>query len=240
MASEKVTQQTEFDAAHRRDLDEILTRPLTPETINDYASTALDDVIVLIGRVLEEYEAQPILVGSTQSERENSALRYYHLGDIETILDHLADVSEQIRSIDDVIASAEYADEVITPPDFGGEVVVGQRGRAFETKQSIPRLKTLLFILSNEFNLDITREEDVRITGGALNSGMIRKLSYYTVEVPSLNRTVLVCDEEQNVTFVLDNEALDRYGITNSLRKMPQSDDASYTLSNLYQIYSTR
>ena len=53
------------------------------------------------------------------------------------------------------------------------------------------------------------RAEEIKLTTGIVTPEMMRKTSYVMVEVPNLERTIMVCDEEGNITYVLDSSKMD-------------------------------
>lgn len=199
----------EKEPTFNAELNNIVNKPIQAESIDNYADSALEDLIGLIQRVIEAYKFQPTHEFVTTREVEMAAFHYYGLSNLEQTLDYIAAKSDEIRKLDDVISGAAYTDRVITPPDPTGrnEIVAGDG--SFEAKKKIPRLKTVLFILMNEYGIDVTDEEQVKIIWGPVRPNMIRKQSYHSIQVNQLGKTILVCDEQENATYVLNDEALD-------------------------------
>jgi biotin operon repressor len=144
---------------------------------------------------------------------ETSAFSYYGLGDIEQTLDHIADKASELASIDEIIARVSTVTNVIVPTDQPLRPVIEGTGPSIEHGH-IPHLKTLLFVLANEFEIDIHDSKQVQIVSGGVDDQMIREESYYSVDIPKLERTVLVCDEERNATFVMNSMIMDEVGIS--------------------------
>ncbi len=193
-------------------LQKILTKPLSPENIDIYAEDALSQLIDLVQTIVDDYKYQPTLEFFTDSEREEAAFSYYRTGEIERILDHIQEKSEEILHLDRVIECASETSTIITPPLKNDMNIIPNTGE-FAEKQTIPRLKTVLFIVKNSLEIDIEDNEQLKLTRGALGVKMMRNSPYYLVEIPKIGRTVLVCDEEGNATFVLNDQAMAEVGI---------------------------
>lgn len=190
-------------------LDTILSRQLTPDTIDTYASNALDDLVEITERVTGAYDSQPTITGLSQADSEDKAFNYFNLGDLGQSLDHVADLAESIHEIDEVIKNAIRVNTII-PPDQ--KVIDIQPGSgSFKEKSTYERLKTTLFILQQDFDVDIHDKERLRLTSGG-TEGMMRNTSYSLIEIPELERAILVCDEEGNATYVFDIGKLIQYG----------------------------
>ncbi len=203
-------------------LDAILSRQLTPETINTYASDALDALVELTERVTEGYNQQPTIAGQTQTGSEDMAFDYFKLGELEKSLDHVADLAESIYSIDEVIKGATVTSGVVVPPDYG-EVNIRPGDGSFGEKISYNRLKTTLFILQQDFGIDTHNPEQLRLTVGS-TEGTMRNTSYTLIEVPNLERSILVCDEEGNATYVFDSIKLAKYDPELKLIQLTKTD----------------
>ncbi len=78
----------------------------------------------------------------------------------------------------------------------------------FEERKEVPHLKILLFLLKENLGIDINDSNELTIIKGKVDSNMMRNSPYYGVKILSLNRTVLICDQIDNVTFILDNNLL--------------------------------
>ncbi len=185
----------------------ITQRQLTAEGIDSYADDALNDLVDVIGDTVHAYNHQPTTMGGNHLETEKAALHYFGLDPetVETTLDYIALISDQIQELDAAITSiSSVSSEIIVPPASEHTEIVAGDGSYIE-KQRIPRLKTLLFILTNEFDVDLHDPTQIRITCGAVKNDMMRGDSYNLVEIPGIERTVLVCDEEGNATYVFNN-----------------------------------
>lgn len=185
-------------------LDMILSSQLTPETIDSYAGDALDELVELTERITAAYGTQPTTTGLSYTDTENKAFGYFDLGELEQSLDHVADLAESIYAIDRVIKNATVVRGVIVPPDHQPtDIYVGDG--SFGEKKTYDRLKTTLFILEKDFGIDIHDDERLQLAVGG-TEGVMRDTSYSLLEVPELERTILVCDEEGNVSYVFDSK----------------------------------
>jgi transposase len=197
----------------KKRLDNILDRALTPDTIDSYAEDALTELVQLAHDAADSYKVGLTATDYSDRSLEDGAFKQYGMGDVEGALDYVVIVADKIRDLDGVIGRAIKLDKVITPPDDTSMAIeVGNGG--FESKTTIPRLKTVLLILSENFGIDVDDSDQLELKSGHVNDSMIRKDTYYSVEVDSLGRTILVCDEEGNVTFVFDTTKLNGMGIS--------------------------
>lgn len=213
----------------KSELDLILNNPLTPENINQYADLALNGLIDLTRRIVDSYETRIMVDNSNKAEIEDKAYDYYQLGEIDQQLDYLVKKHDEIKSLDNVIANAEAITDIVTPPEvLAAMAIINAGGKGhFEHPTTIPRLKTLLFVLENEFNIKTDDSSSFKLTKGILRDNMMRRESYYSVETPTLDRTTLICDEEGNATFVFDNKKLLGHKITHDdLIKLTKEDFA--------------
>ncbi|MEI7522036.1 MAG: hypothetical protein WCJ86_01010 [Candidatus Saccharibacteria bacterium] len=199
--------------SHNTRLRTILSTALTVDTIDTYAETAISDLINLTGNVVNEFAdtLSPEAVYSDNKKLEDAAFSYFDLPSITGNLDNIAKIDQDIKNIDRVIEKASIKDQVIVPPDAPVRPIVPGNGEGLLENKLRPRLKTLLFILEKDNNIDL---DDLKIAEGITTNEMMRKEPYYSVEVPSLNRTVLVCNEEGNATFVIDTKKLEELKIS--------------------------
>lgn len=197
--------------ALRLRVDMITNRQLSPDNIDTYANDALDELIEVVGDIMGEYHRQVIVASSDSTlEIERQALAHVGLDPemVEATLDHIASVVDQLGQLDaDIERATRHIEEVITPPDEAERIMIANDG-SYEASELQSRLKTIVFVAMQEFGLGFDGDDKIAITTGALRGNMMRSASYNLVEMPSIDRSVLVCDEEGNVTYVLDDEAL--------------------------------
>ncbi len=229
---DKKQKKNNFEQApdYRARVDAIVSRPLIPESIVAYGDAALVDLVDLIDKATDSYNRQPTISFDSASETERAAFDYYSLGDVELILDNIADRADELKDIDSVIDSYETTEGAITPTSgsLGGLAIRGCDGSFERKNRYIPKLKTLLFVLHNDFDVDLHDPQQIKIYKGTIDSGTMKKHCYYSVEAFKLNRSALVCDEVGNTTFVFNREVLKSHGIENShLIKLtkPQIED---------------
>jgi biotin operon repressor len=61
--------------------------------------------------------------------------------------------------------------------------------------------------------LDVNNTAELIVTKGTVSKEMMRQEPYYLIDMPTLNRKILVCNEKGNITYVLDSELLDTQNI---------------------------
>lgn len=224
MSSEFNRSKIESSFAYQEQIDSVLNRPLTPENIDKYADDALDDLIQVAQSAMSDYSVQPTLNFNDTYSRETAAFNYFHLDNIESILDFVSLKASEIKQLDALIYQATIIANVILPPDSSQALRIGS-GNGMKPKELIPRLKTTLFILSNEFDIDPNDPEQITITQGTNRDKMVRDESYYYVEAHGLQRSFLICDEEGNASYVFDTSKLALAGLNlGMLIDLPKSE----------------
>jgi len=219
---EKVEIKSEKAHEYRADLGRILGRTLTPETIGTYADDALNDLIDLVENATTSFARRHKDEFDSKRDLETSAFKHFGLGDVESTLDHIASVSERIHHIDAVIEGATVLDQVIIPPSSNDGFIPAGDG-SFEKAGNVPRLKTALFVLENDFSVDIS--DPKLLEKGKVTPNMIRNEPYWSINVPKLGRTILVCDKGENVTYIFNQSVMLELGISSDdLLNMPKPD----------------
>ena len=204
----------QFETHQYRDrLNAILSAQLSPDNIDSYADDALNDVIGLAQDAIQSFEATSMESFETQQDWENAAFAHYGLTNVEQILDHIQAIATELSEIDQRINESPVREAVYVPPD-DTNISINPGSGTFQEKRNFPRLKTVLFILSRDFSLDIHDTEQVIIDPSSVRNNMMRRLGYVLLNVPTLHRAVLVCDEEGNASFVFDTELFATLGHT--------------------------
>ncbi|MGH7241494.1 MAG: hypothetical protein ACREGB_04320 [Candidatus Saccharimonadales bacterium] len=193
--------------AYDKKLNTILNQPLTPDNIDAYANDALVDVIALVGDAVRDYDAHQVMESSSLRQKEDAALRYCGLPDVASILDHIANFADRVGELDDIILNAPTLNEIIIPTDILGPIQRGVGG-GIETPRVMARLKSLLVVLEKDFAVSLDDPEQLIIRHGIVTETMMRRESYVAVQVPGLERLVLVCDEDKNMTYVFDTNVV--------------------------------
>ncbi|MCA9343530.1 hypothetical protein KC947_01090 [Candidatus Saccharibacteria bacterium] len=200
----------------QRKIDAITSRSLTPENINTYADEALDDLVGTVQEITALYDRQPTISFEGGAEHEQAAFAYFGLNatDIEATLDHIADKATEIRSLDSLMQHIAVKTDMIITPSNTSDTVLSAGSGSFSESRYVPRLKTLLFVLSNSFDIELSNPSQCLVLTGAVSDYMMRNEPYNLVSLPTLNREVLVCDEEGNATFIFDKQTLEKASIT--------------------------
>lgn len=217
--SETNTLAPEFDTSELDfsvKVDEITGRQLTPKGLRSYADDALEDLIRLINDVTEQYDRQPTIAQVHNKEQEDTALSYFGFDPdyINFILDFISSKAEEINKLDDQVSHMRHTrDRTIVAPNTRTPITRSGEG-SFEAKFE-PRLNTVLFLLSNKFGIDLDKADpdQIILSDGPLDRNTMRKVSYNVIELPAMNRTILVCDQVGHATYVFDNELLNEQGI---------------------------
>ncbi|MDR2063406.1 MAG: hypothetical protein LBQ02_01255 [Candidatus Nomurabacteria bacterium] len=200
----------------RQRYNEIINRQLTVENINSYADDALEDLIQLSDDAIASRRNDWAVEPETSSkEQEDRAFAYYGLGDISSTLDHIINIRDDLTHIDEIIEQSERTPRphvILSPDPIPTNIQPG--AGTFEQKRVEPRTKTVLFVLEQDYEVDLDDPKQFSTTPGVLSKNMMRKVSYNMIELPELERIILVCDEEGNATFVLDKAALQEKSIT--------------------------
>ena len=201
------------------ELQGILENSLTPRNIEHYADEALQSVAVWLGKATVAHAEQAEDVPAGHGEAEDAALTYFELPPVNGLLDHLSSKVAEIKALDAVIDQAGSSARVIIPPGLSRPAERTTGESTYTPPEVVPRLKTTLFTLSNEFGIDVHKPGEIVLEPGGVKSDMRRRHGYYFLRVPSLERTILVCDEMQNVTYVFDDNERESVELTDALLK---------------------
>ena len=159
-------------------------------------------------RLEEVIETSPSVQAARPLEKEREAARAFapirprEINDVLSVA-----IDARGRSITRALENEEDTDSglyvrkiegVILPPSEGN-ILHGEHAREFEPARFEERLKELLTLLE-ELHV---YADDLIVTKGRVSSRMMREQSYVGVEIPRLSRTVLVCDQVGEATFVL-------------------------------------
>ena len=198
-------------------VEAITRRNLTVENVDTYAEQALDDLIDSVDDLQTQYSKFPT-VSLNGKAGEDAALEYFGINPtlIDSTLDHVSNQVRIIENIDQRMArNIKYAPIVMVPP-MDQRVEIRGRDGSFEEVRKVPRLKTILFVLQSKYDIALEGDQDenkISVTRGVVSPDMMRKEPYNFVQIPELNRSILVCDEIRNATFIFDNEKLKDAGV---------------------------
>ncbi len=198
----------------KKRLDGILYEQLNVENIEYFASDALNKTIHLTDDILKEYKDNPSFnanLNLSTHEQEDEAFKTLELPNIQEILQSIIEVKDKIASLKEYLeTNAEFSNKVITPPgESKARILPGESN--FEEKRIFPRLLTLMYILEHDFEI---QKETVKITEGKVTPDMMRQTPYVRIEIPDLERTIYICDEEGNASYIFDSSMLSKNGIS--------------------------
>ena len=213
--SERITQY-EQTPRFNSEIDDILSKKVTATNINTFADDALIELIDTVNRVVGYYDNNPTLNAVSQKETEVSAFSYSGLDPvfIESALDRISEVVEKVQQLEVLINKrTDSIDQVIVPPDIKDvdlEAGNGDSNKGF----ALDKLKLLLLLLQEQCGVVISDPKQLIITKGINPPSMFRKLSYQLINIPSLHRDVLICNEYGNTTFIFDSSKYEDEGIS--------------------------
>ncbi len=166
--------------------------------IDSYIDSLITETTDVVEGLRAFYAANHPEVTDVQ-EQEDRALSLVGYDNVPNVLDLLADIKDLLGTkIPHVLA--EQIPEVITPPDTAKEASPRDSNEDAD-RNLIPRLKMLLYIVMHDCGVAAA---ELNLRRGSVNKSMVRKEPYYSLTVESLNRQVIVCDEEGNRTDIFD------------------------------------
>jgi hypothetical protein len=197
------------------ELNGIISAKLTPSQLRHYADHAIDQLTKLVEDMSEAYNREPTLSFATQRETEDTASRYFGLRSIESILDYICEKEEEINSIYGQVATAPETEYVILSTDPNATVDIQPSDGSYSRElPEVSRTETTMFILANDFGVDLKDPEQFAIHAGKMRDSMMRKLSYNIIELPQLQRVIFVCNEPNNKTFVVDSSSAEKFSMS--------------------------
>lgn len=217
----------------QQDLNNIIYKKINPEEIDYYAKEALEKLIGLIDLTQQTYLNNPLYRDATfqsDKEKEDQILQHFNLGSVGLILDHIFKIEQEIKSIDQVIDNASDTDSMILPNDNHSIIIENKTSNQPKIKV-FPKTKTTLFVLLKNFSIDFNDQQQFKIEKGNNHPNSFRKSSYYMITLPNLQRTIFVCDEDKNATYIINNLKAEEIKLTDL------KDLTKIELGNLLQKY---
>jgi len=203
----------ELKKRYRQKLTVTLYRPLNLDNIENFADTALSEVIDLTSEITKKYKEDKDIPNNTtiSREQEDSAFKYYELINMEEVLESISEVKAEIDQIKTYIKSnIPLTSEVVIPPQSNTENNFGIHDGTLDKRKIFPRLLTLLYVLKHDFSIT---PEQVTITSSTTEKVMLRKEPYVRLNIPNIDRLVYICDEEGNASYIFDTNKLTEYGL---------------------------
>jgi hypothetical protein len=193
------------------ELEAILNTSLTIENINTYAEDALNSLVKLVGAVTQSHKMATYDVYASTRELEESALRNAGLQNVDTLLDRVIEIGDKTLAIDKMLEQNTVHD-VLVPPDPGQRLVNGDV-EGYEKPSTSEKTKAILLALSEVAGVNIHDESELVLEVGEVTDEMMRKTAYSLIELPQLERLILVCDEKENITYIFNSTALVSIGL---------------------------
>ncbi len=188
---------------------EVLYTPLTVDTIDTFADTALAKLVTLTQEVTTSYKEEHPDDHLEGKDLEDAASAFYQLDNVRDLLDRINEKQEQVRAISNFAYRYISSDSIITPPDQASAISTGS-GSGMQELALVPRLTTLLYILETDFEISTG---GLRVIVGRVSTDMMRKLPYVRIEIDQLHRVAYICDEEGNASYVFDLARLEQESV---------------------------
>ncbi len=198
-------------------LKPILDKQLTVDEIDNYADVAIDGLVSLVNKKVRDYQFSHVTGDWDDKTVEDKALEFYGLQEVGSYLDFLSVKEREIKKIGKIINNRiNHNNKVLVPPDKQNfSPIETGSGEGMEDKKIINRTKAILFILKEDFGVDIDNEQQLSLDDGVVKDNMMRKISYVLIKCPTIERSILVCDEEGNASYVLNDAILKNQNISN-------------------------
>ena len=185
-------------------LEGILDTPLTPENFSTYADDAYNQVVSLVGDMVSKSPYRDLPLPSRLIE--DYAGDSYGI-DIGKVLDTLISKVEETSDIKKFVANTGRDNDIYVPPQVLSPKIESGKGEFTEAGVAL-KLESILFLLKEIHGIDLQDREQIVVTRGTVDKNMMRNEPYYSIQIPGLNRTILVCNEKKNITYILNSEIL--------------------------------
>ncbi len=201
----------------RHEYQNILSLTIQPDTIQTFYDDAINQLVAVNEKLVALYKKENPSDTQEGASLEDAAALHFQVTPVNQVLDA---ISERRRDMDDLESRIQevlsLSPEVFVPPEADEKYrVLPGSGKGLEEKKLIPRLMTLVYILEHDLGLHIGKDEDVdeyaqvALVRGEVVDGMMRATPYYRVSIEPYNRTIYICDEEGNMSFVFDTERIE-------------------------------
>ncbi len=223
------------EVSYSEQLSQAVDVSLSPRTYQKYTEDALGRLVIVVGDLVEDYKARPVICFDGSKETEDAAVAYFEVPMVPEYLDKISSVTDEMLLCDAVLRGLVSAPRTILPAGEG-KIAHGDGSDTF-TQEHRPKTATTLFILSHHFGLNINPDAgDISIVRGTNKKGMVRKLSYTVIEAQSLSRAIFVCDLKRNITFVFDTKELAKINLNTSMLAGYMKDDIHALIENWPQL----
>ena len=213
---------------YQQQLNNILSVDLTAENINTYSDDALNSLIGLIDEVKNDPACKwDFSLNVSAKEQEDKTLRQVLGVDVGHILESISRIGDDIKHLDDIIDDCRQHEEQMTyiPSDKLGYAAIVANGGDFSMAPIVPKTKVALFVLENDFGINLDNEEEFQMSTGINTEDMMRQVSYDIINLPTLNRAIASCDETGNVTFIFNTSVLTENNLSiDDIKKMTKQE----------------
>jgi len=203
---------------YQQELDNILSTGLTAENINTYSDDAIDRLADLIDEIKNDSAYKwDFSLNASSKEQEDEMFNQILGIDVSSALDGIAKIGEDIGHLESIIQKQRQNNQdqtVYIPADRLGYTAMVASNGDFTKSPIVPKTKVALFILENDFGVNLDNEDEFQISTGINTESMMRQVSYDIINLPLLNRAIASCDEIGNRTFVFDTGLLAERGFS--------------------------
>jgi hypothetical protein len=211
-----------------REYTNLLTSHIDPSNLYTFFDEAVEKLVGIIKKTTDEYLVLNPDEKSLGKELEDKALKHFGLFSVNETLDAITYKRMAIQGVEnDIALAAGLSNDVFVPPTADSKYIIEGNGEGMEEKKLIPRLVTLVYILQNDLQLYLSNDQEgISIVRGETSEDMVRKQPYFRVTIPSLDRTVYICDEEGNASFIFSTgKILEK---VSSIENIDRTDKATY------------
>ena len=220
---------------YKRQLDDILSTSLTAENINTYSDDALDGLTDLIDKIKNDPAYRWSFSLTISAKEQEDEMFQQILGvNVDDVLEKIGEIGDNIQYLDKVIESHRRNKEQKTyiPTDKLGFTAIVGNGGSFSRSPIVPKTKVALFLLENDFDIDLNNPKEFQMSTGINPKGMMRQISYDIIHLPTLNRVIASCDETGNITFIFDTSRFEEKGVNIDIIKDMTKQDIQNLLEN--------
>lgn len=192
------------------------------DALAEYADLAIEELTDVIEDILASYAVDATEVPADSRSAERAALQHFGLkeGVIDNTLSELITVNAQIQHI--LAENVHVEDKEFVPTQLVEMPIKAGSGNGYERIILQPRGATIKFIISRLLNSDwdeLKRTGRAASVKGRLDPNWVRKTSYELITTTDFDRSIMVCDEKGNRTFVFSRSKLKQIGIDDEALK---------------------
>lgn len=184
--------------------------------LSNYAGDGIEELVELVEDVLASYAVSAEDIPDQSQAAERAAFAHFGLSQdsIDATLSSLIDIDAQINAI--IHEKTDSRNTVFVPPDRINTPVQTGSGKGFEGATIQPRAATIKFLIARLLNAnwsEMRQAGRVSATLGAVEPDMVRQTGYELIVTKDFDKSIMVCDEVGNRTFIFLRSELAKRGI---------------------------